>query len=125
MIWEVDEDMDGAVSFKELALCYQRNLADDTGLEPFQLFNLAQFLIYDKDGSGQVSVDETMHMLFCRYGKERLNEKMTELFGADLKTADGDGELSFAEYIKAVSVREIKKSGVSKPKRSKRSKAKK
>ena len=30
---------------------------------------------------------------------------MKLLFGDDLKTSDGDGELSFAEYLKAVSVR--------------------
>lgn len=32
--------------------------------------------MYDKDFSGQVSVDETMHMLFARYGKERLESEM-------------------------------------------------
>jgi hypothetical protein len=35
-----------------------------------------QFCMYDKDFSGQVSVDETMHMLFARYGKERLESEM-------------------------------------------------
>ena len=30
---------------------------------------------------------------------------MKALFGEDLKTEDGDGELSFNEYLKAVSIR--------------------
>ena len=30
---------------------------------------------------------------------------MKALFGDDLKTSDGDGELSFGEYLKAVNVR--------------------
>jgi hypothetical protein len=34
---------------------------------------------------------------------------MKALFGEDLKTADGDGELSFIEYLKAVNVRLPKK----------------
>ena len=84
---------------------FQRNITDTTGLEPFQLFNVVQFMMYDKDNSGKVTVDETMHMLYARYGKARLEMKMKDLFGEDLKTADGDGELSFEEYLKAVSIR--------------------
>ena len=78
---------------------FERNITDTTGLEPFQLFNVVQFLMYDKDCSGNVSVDETMHMLYSRYGKANLESQMKALFGDDLKTADGDGELSFGEYV--------------------------
>lgn len=59
-----------------LQLMFRRNITDKTGLEPFQLFNVVQFCMYDKDFSGQVSVDETMHMLFARFGKERLEAEM-------------------------------------------------
>lgn len=86
--------------------------------------------MYDKDNSGKVSIDETMTMLYQRYGKEHLEtvrpapgslaavplghcvltlsslvQQMKLLFGDDLRTADGDGELTFAEYLKAVTVR--------------------
>ncbi len=88
-----------------LQLMFQRNITDTTGLEPFQLFNVVQFMMYDKDNSGKVTVDETMHMLYARYGKARLESQMKALFGEDLKTEDGDGELSFNEYLKAVSIR--------------------
>jgi len=84
---------------------FQRNIKDKTGLEPFQLFNVVQFMMYDRDNSGNVSVDETMHMLYARYGKERLEDEMKALFGEDLRTSDGDGSLSFNEYLKAVNVR--------------------
>ena len=84
---------------------FERNITDTTGLEPFQLFNVVQFLMYDKDCSGNVSVDETMHMLYSRYGKANLESQMKALFGDDLKTADGDGELSFNEYVLLVRVR--------------------
>lgn len=72
IIWEVDESLDGVVDWDEFKLTYQRNLADTTGLEPCQLFNVIQFMIYDKDGSGKVTVDETMHMLYTRYGRDKL-----------------------------------------------------
>ena len=109
MIWEVDENLDGCVDWDEFKLMFQRNISDTTGLEPFQLFNVVQFMMYDKDNSGNVTVDETMHMLYARYGKARLESQMKALFGEDLKTADGDGELSFEEYLKAVSIRIPKK----------------
>ena len=53
--------------------------------QPFQLFNVVQFMMYDKDNSGKVTVDETMHMLYARYGKARLESQMKQLFGEDLK----------------------------------------
>ena len=105
MIWEVDENLDGCVDWEEFKLMFYRNITDTTGLEPFQLFNVVQFMMYDRDGSGQVTVDETMHMLYARYGKKNLESQMKALFGEDLKTQDGDGELSFREYLKAVSIR--------------------
>ena len=97
VIWEVDENLDSMVDWEEFRLMFQRNVTDKTGLEPFQLFNVVQFMMYDKDGSGKVTVDETMHMLYARYGKDRLESQMKALFGEDLKTSDGDGELSFEE----------------------------
>ena len=54
---------------------------------------------YDKDQSGEVSIDETMTMLYRRHGKDKLEGELQKLFGEDLKTADGDGALNFAEYV--------------------------
>lgn len=105
IIWEVDENLDGLVDWQEFKLTYQRNLIDSTGLEPHKLFDLIQFMLYDKDGSGKVTVDETLTMLYKRHGKDKLEGQMKLLFGEDLKTEDGDGELSFTEYLNAVGVR--------------------
>ena len=110
MIWEVDENLDGCVDWEEFHLMFQRNIKDKTGLEPFQLFNVVQFMMYDRSNSGAVSVDETMHMLYARYGKDRLAAEMKALFGDDLK-ADGDGCLTFTQYLKAVNVRLPKNTG--------------
>ena len=67
MIWEVDDDLDGCLNWPEFRLMFTRNTMDKTGLEPSKMFNLVQFLIYDHNCNGKVSVDETMNMLYARY----------------------------------------------------------
>lgn len=101
MIWEVDENLDGCVDWEEFQLMFHRNIKDTTGLEPHQLFNVVQFMMYDKDCGGQVSVDETMHMLYSRYGREGLDSEMRNLFGDSL-SATGDARLTFEQYLAAV-----------------------
>lgn len=84
MLWEVDEDLDQAINWNEFKLMFNRNITDKSGLEPsrmvsrlifftgilskicFLQFNLAQYLMYDHNQSGKVSVDGTMHMLYAR-----------------------------------------------------------
>ena len=104
MIWEVDENLDGCVDFDEFTLMFRRNLDDRTGLEPCQLFNVVQFCCYDKEFSGEITVDEALHMLFARHGKERLEAEMAALFGDSLN-AEGTGRLSFVDYLLAVQKR--------------------
>ena len=45
MIWEVDDDQDGKVSWKEFQNMLERNLQDTSGFEPSDLYNFAQFLM--------------------------------------------------------------------------------
>ena len=106
MIWEVDEDLDGAVNWEEFKLLFQRNIADKSGLEPNALFNAVQFMMYDKDFSGTVTVDECMSMLYARYGGDNLEAALAELFGDSLSAADGGAELTFDAYLTAVSKRQ-------------------
>ncbi len=60
MIWEVDDDLDGYVSQEEFMTMYKRCISDKTDLEPRGLFNLVQFLMYDKTFKGRVTVEETL-----------------------------------------------------------------
>lgn len=54
------------VSREEFKLMFFRNINDHTGLEPAKLYNMVQFMLYDVDNNVNVSVDETMNMLYAR-----------------------------------------------------------
>lgn len=45
---EVDENLDRRVDRKEFELMYKKCIEDKTGLEPRNLFNLVQFLMFCK-----------------------------------------------------------------------------
>ncbi len=50
-------------------------------------------MTYDADGSGTVSVDETMNMLYARFGREQMEREMHKLF------KENERELSFSKCI--------------------------
>ena len=117
MIWEVDENLDGTVDWEEFKTMYMRNVSDETGLEPFELFNIVQFMTYlptlrvDKDFRPMITEDDTMSTLFARYGHDQrfgrvhVERVMAKLFGDKLKAHKGEGVLTLDEYLKVVGLR--------------------
>lgn len=95
MIWEADENLDGVVDWDEIRAMFNRNLLDKTELEPSNLFNVVQFMTYDKKNCGTITADDTMAILFARYGQSQLEMRMKQLFG------DSD-ELKFVDYLERV-----------------------
>merc|ERR1711998_798683 len=80
-----------------------RNITDRSGLEPSKLYNLVQFMIYDENENGKVSVDETMNMLYERYGRQKMEAKLKGLFGHNMQeTGTQGGEIDFFQYLEAV-----------------------
>ena len=56
-------------------------IAMDAGYEPRRLFNVVLFLMNDKDSKGTVSVEETMQILYLRYGRQLLDAQLEDIFG--------------------------------------------
>ena len=107
MIWEVDEDADGRINWRDFQLMFTRNLTDKIGLEPARLFSLIQFMIYDVNENTHISVDETMIMLYARFGRAKMEDKLKQLFGNNSKddlilTGKEGGEINFKQYLDAV-----------------------
>jgi len=113
MLWEVDEKLDNVIDWEEFCLMFERNIRDNTGLEPAGFYHMVQFMIYDRDENGLVSLDETMHMLYARIGREKMESTITKLFGGDdgapiIEHGHQGGEINFTRYCEVVD-REQKK----------------
>ena len=75
---------------------FQRVRADKSGWEPKKLFNLVEFMMHDKDASGTIDREECMEILFRRFGRDLLEEKVDEFMQND---EDGDNDISFTEFL--------------------------
>ena len=70
-------------------------------------------MIYDQNNNGFVSIDETMKMLYARYGRELMEEKISYLFGNDKgekirEEGKEGGEIDFTTYVEAVEKTQMK-----------------
>ena len=79
-MWEIDEDLDGKVDWDEFTLMFERSIADTTGLEPFDFYNVVQFMMYDADQDGVITMDECITMLYQRYGHAKLETELQIIF---------------------------------------------
>ena len=65
--------------------------------------------MYDKDFRGKVTVEETLQILFVRYGRERLDAEIEAIFGVDEKQQDEEEkEITYQEYVEKVNERALK-----------------
>lgn len=88
---------------------YKRCIQEDSRLEPRKLFNLVQFLMYDKDFKGTVTVEETLQILYVRHGRERLDDEIKAIFGEDEKNPDGsEKQIGYSEYVEKINKRALK-----------------
>ena len=64
--------------------------------------------MYDKTFKARVTVEETLQILYVRYGRERLDDEIRAIFGEDEKTPDGqEKEITYSEYIEKINKRAL------------------
>lgn len=89
MIWEVDENLDGYVSEKEFENMYKKCITDEKEEEGKKLFYLVQFLMYDKDGKHEITVEDTLEIL-CARNPNNVDECLDAIFDIDKKDEKGN-----------------------------------
>ena len=108
MIWEVDEDCDGMVSWLEFKNMYTRGRDDKTGYEPRGLFNVVEFVMNDKKGAGFISLEEAMEIMYLRYGRQMLDSQLEEVFGtSDLNSGKLYSLTEFKQCLHASQVKQL------------------
>ena len=94
IIWEVDDDADEAVDWEEFRTFFYRVRDDATGDEPRNLFNVVEFIMHDKNYNGSIDLDECIAMLYQRFGKEIVDERVREFLGDGLD----EKNISFTKF---------------------------
>ncbi|ETW01911.1 hypothetical protein, variant 1 [Aphanomyces invadans] len=98
LVWEVNDGLDGAVSWDEYNRSFLRCKHDKTYLEPTLLFHMTCFIMYDRECTGKVSMDDAMHMLFLKYGNH-MEAEMEALFGKQLRDDEFVLTLTFSQAV--------------------------
>ena len=88
---------------------YKRCITDHADLEPRKLFNLVQFLMYDKTFRGRVTVEETLQILFVRHGRKNLDNEIRAIFGDEDRNPDSFEErsITYGEYVEKINNRAL------------------
>jgi hypothetical protein len=88
VMWEVDDNRTGRLTMDEYLTAYRRSQADESGFEPKRFYSIVEFLLMDRDSSGEISLDEAMTTIFERQGVRDL-ERVTRSFFEAAGVADG------------------------------------
>ena len=88
MIWEVDTNLNGYISFDEYERMYKRAVIDKKELEPKKLYTLVQFLMFDKEHKGYITEEDTLEVL-CVRNNNGLDEAIKDIFNVEIKDEKG------------------------------------
>ena len=88
MIWEVDTNLNGYISFDEYEKMYKRCVIDKKELEPKKLYTLVQFLMFDKEHKGYITEEDTLEVL-CVRNSNGLDNAINDIFMEEIKDEKG------------------------------------
>ena len=79
-VWEIDDDHDGKISWEEFRTATIRCINDMHAREPQQVFNVVLFSVF-AEGSGMLTEQSLKQLLFLRFGKASLGDRLEKGFG--------------------------------------------
>ena len=88
MIWEVDTNLNGYISYDEYEKMYKRCVIDQKELEPKKLYTLVQFLMFDKEHKGYITEEDTLEVLSVR-NNNGLDNAINDIFMEEVKDEKG------------------------------------
>jgi Ca2+-binding EF-hand superfamily protein len=88
MIWEVDTNLNGYISFDEYEKMYKRCVIDQKELEPKKLYTLVQFLMFDKEHKGYITEEDALEVL-CVRNNNGLDNAINDIFMEEIKDEKG------------------------------------
>ena len=88
MIWEVDTNLNGYISYDEYEKMYKRCVIDRKELEPKKLYTLVQFLMFDKEHKGYITEEDTLEVL-CVRNTNGLDNAINDIFMEEVKDEKG------------------------------------
>ena len=89
MIWEVDINLNGYISFEEYERMYKNCVIDKKEREPKRLYTLVQFLMVDKDHNGYITEEDTLEIL-CIRNNNGLDNAINDIFAIEIKDEKGN-----------------------------------
>ena len=89
MIWEVDSNLDGYVSFEEYEKMYKRCVLDEKEREPKKLYYLVQFLMFDKEQKNYITIEDTLEIL-CVRNTNGIDAAIDSIFDVENKDEKGN-----------------------------------
>ena len=89
MIWEVDTNLNGYISYDEYERMYKNCIIDKKEREPKRLYNLVQFLMFDKEHKGYITEEDTLEIL-CIRNNNGLDNAIEDIFAIEIKDEKGN-----------------------------------
>lgn len=89
MVWEVDTNLNGYISFDEYERMYKNCVIDKKEREPKKLYTLVQFLMFDKEHRGYITEEDTLEIL-CIRNNNGLDNAINDIFMIEVKDEKGN-----------------------------------
>ncbi len=89
MIWEVDTNLNGYISYDEYERMYKNCVIDKKEREPKRLYTLVQFLMFDKEHKGYITEEDTLEIL-CIRNNNGLDSAINDIFMIEVKDEKGN-----------------------------------